>query len=259
MADEPVISIAVDVWERKLALYMAATGKHMREALYEEWPLLMRKVMDFTPPFKSKGTRGVSDLSVGRKAVASDIYKTMRPFDPAMVKTPQMQRIVDRKDFAAYDVIAARSINPLMQGTRAIAFAEATHTGQRNRRGRVDRKSLNHVVIGSDAVLLNKYVKKIQGRVGYAKSGWLKALMLVGGEAPAYVTSKGMGGGDVIDDHANDDHPSITAINQTPWAVRQDEGERIKADAYASRAQALVTKVKTHMRLAAEDSGLTSA
>lgn len=259
MSDEPVISIAVEVWERKLALYMAATGKHMREALYEEWPLLMRKVMDFTPPFKTKGAPGASDLSVGRKAVAGDIYKTMRPFDPAMVKSPQMQRIIDRKDFAAYDVIAARSKNPLMQGTRAIAFSETEHTRQRNARGRVAGKDRKRVVLGADAALLHKYVAKVQGRVGYAKSGWLKALQLVGGEAPGYVTNKGTSGGDVIDDHANDDNPSITAINRTPWAVRQDEGERIKADAYASRAAALVSKVKTHMRLAAEDAGLNAA
>lgn len=257
--DEPVISIAADVWERKLALYMAATGKHMSEALYEEWPLLMRKVMDFTPPFKAKGTRGASDLSVGRRAVATDIYKTMRPFNPALVKTPQMQRVIDRKDFATYDVIAARSNNPLMVGTRAIAFSEQEHLSQRDRRGRVAGRDRRRVVLGSDADLLKKYVTKRQSYVGTAKAGWLKALLLVGGEAPGYVSRHGMSGGDVIDDHANDDNPSITAINRTPWAVRKDEGDRILTDAYASRAQSLVKKVETHMRLAREDAGLAAA
>lgn len=258
MADDQIVSISTEVWERKLALYMAATGKNMREALYEEWPLLMRKVMDFTPPFKSKGSRGISDLSVGRKAVSGDIYKTMRPFDPKQIKTPQMQAIVDRKDFAAYNVIASRSKNPLMQGTRAIAFDEGEHTRQRNARGRVAGQDRRKVVLGSDAALLKKYVAKIQGRVGYAKSGWLKALLLVGGEAPGFVVKQGMGGGDVIDDHAAED-PSITAINRTPWAVRKDEGDRILSDAHASRSGALVEKVRTHMRLAAKEAGFQAA
>lgn len=258
MAEEGIISISTEVWERKLALYMAATGKNMREALYEEWPLLMRKIMDFTPPFKAKGTRGASDLSVGRKAVAGDIYKTMRPFDPALVKTKQMERIIERKDYAAFDIVAARSTNPLMQGARAIAFDENEHLRQRDRRGRVPGRDRRKVVLGTDAALLKKYVAKIQGRVGYAKSGWLKALLLVGGDAPGYVVNKGTGGGDVIDDHAAED-PSITAINRTPWAVRKDEGDRIKTDAYASRAQAIHNKVVTHMRLAAKEAGLEAA
>lgn len=258
MADEPSVSISVEVWEKKLALYMAATGKHMREALYEEWPLLMRKVMDFTPPFKSGGKPGASDLSVGRTAVARDIYKTMRPFDPAQIRTPQLQRIVDRKDFAAFNLLAARS-KGRMKGDTAIAFSPQVHLSQRDRRGRVMGSDRNKVVLGTDAALLNKYVKTVQKRVGYAKSGWLKAMLLVGGDAPSYVMNKGTGGGDVIDDHANDDNPSITAINRTPWAVRRDEGERIKSDAYGSRAQAIHAKVMHHIGLARKDAGFGAA
>lgn len=258
MADENIISISVEVWEKKLALYMAATGKHVQEALYEEWPLLIRKIMDFTPPFKSGGARGVSDLSVGRSAVAADIYKTMRPFNPA-AKTKAMERILDRRDVAAFNVVASRSKNPLMSGLTAIPFSENEHVRQRNYRGRVTGKYRKRVVLGSDVGLLKAYVSKVQERVGYAKSGWLKALLLTGGEAPGYVTKQGMGGGDVIDDHANDDNPSITAINRTPWAVRKDEGDRIKSDAYASRAAALVSKVQTKLRLARQEAGLSAA
>jgi hypothetical protein len=216
MSDEGTVSISVEVWEKKLALYMAATGKNMREALYEEWPLLMRKIMDFTPPFKSGGRRGASDLSVGRAAVARDIYKTMRPFDPAQIRTKQLQRAVSTRDVAAFNIIASRS-KGRMKGDTAIAFSPQVHLSQRNARGRVTGKDRKRVVLGTDAELLKKYVVEVQKRVGYAKSGWLKALLLVGGEAPGYVMAKGTSGGDVIDDHANDDFPSFTAINRTPW------------------------------------------
>lgn len=251
MATEPLVSVSDTVWEKWLANYMVALGKNMREALYEEWPLLMRKVMDFTPPFKTKSRPGPSDLSVGRAAVAFDIYKVMRPFNPA-AKTKQMERILDRGDIAAFNVVASRSKDPRMHGVTAVPFNRQLHLQARNSRGRVPGRDRKQVVLGSDVGLLKEYVAGVQKRVGYAKSGWLKALLLVGGDAPGYVTTKGTGGGDVIDDHANEENPSITAINRTPWAVRQDEGARILSDAKASRIEAIISKVRTHCRLADE-------
>lgn len=257
MADGAELSISYAVWEQRLALYMEATGVNLAAALTEEWPLLMRKVMDFTPPFKAKGTRGVSDLSVGRKAVAFDIYKTMRPFDPAAIRTKSLARIVMRRDVAAFNLVASRARASIMRGATAIAFDPGVHTRARNDRGRVPGRDRNRVVLGSDAKALERYVTGIQSRVGYAKSGWLKALLLVGGDAPAYVAKHGTGGGDVIDDRANPDYPSLTALNHTPWAGRKDEGERIKSDAYASRAQAITSKIKTKLRLAKDQAGFS--
>lgn len=248
-----VISISEEVWQQRLARLMQELGIEFREALYAEWPLLIRKVMDFTPPFKAKGQRGLSDLAVGRAAVAYDIYKVMKPFNPA-TRTKALERIVERKDIAAFNALAARSTNPYMAGKTAVAFDPTLHLSARNARGRVEGRDRGRYVLGSDVGLLKQYVAKVQNRVGYAKSGWLKALLLVGGEAPGYVSKQGTGGGDVIDDHANPDFPSITAINRTPWAVRKDEGDRILTDAYASRATALDTRIRVAIRLADQKS-----
>ncbi len=250
------ISISDVVWQKKIAEYAARTGLNMREALYEEWPLLIRKVMDFTPPFEVGGRPSSTDLSVGRGAVASDIYKTMNVFNPA-TRTRQLERVVEKKDIEAFNIIARRSKSGYMKGKTAVAFSPQVHLSQRNRRGRVT-KDLKQVVLGSDVGLLKKYVKEVQERVGYAKSGWLKALLLVGGTAPAYVMKKGTGGGDVIDDHADEVNPSITAINRTPWAVRKDEGDRILSSAKASRIQAIISKIRVKERLAAKAAGLAA-
>lgn len=251
-----VISISTDVWEQRLVRLSSQLGIEFREALYGEWPFLIRKVMDFTPPFKTRAavksagtSSSASDLSVGRKAVAFDIYKTMRPFNPA-AKTPGLEKVLDRRDVATFNLIASRSKDPRMANVTAVPFDPNLHLAARDRRGRVKGRSRNKVVLGSDVGLLKQYVSKVQSRVGYAKSGWLKALLLVGGEAPGYVTKQGTSGGDVIDDHANPEYPSITAINRTPWAVRKDEGDRILADAYASRAAAIDAKIRTAIRLA---------
>jgi hypothetical protein len=172
----------------------------------------------------------------------------MRPFNPA-ARDPRLEKIVTQQNIDAYNVIAARSKNPDMHGTKAVHFNAALHLTARDRRGRVkgDRRQ---VVLGSDVGLLKNYVQKVQNQVGFAKSGWLKAMLLVGGTAPAYVTKHGTGGGDVLDNHADEENPSITAINRTPWAVRQDEGQRILADARASRVEAIISKVRTRARLA---------
>jgi hypothetical protein len=250
---------------QRLALYAKTMGIGMREALYEEWPFLMRKVMDFTPPFTTKGARraagisnSVSDQAIGRKAVALDIYKTMRPFDPKDIRSKGIQRIVDRKDVETFNLVASRSKTGLMNGARAARFAPTLHTSQRTPRGRVLGRPRNVVVLGTDARLLTNYVDQVQDNVGYAKSGWLKALNLVGGEAPAYVRKQWSGGGDVIDDHANETTPSITAINWTPWAVRKDEGDRILVDAYLSRGRAILSKLRAKARLAKEQAGFAA-
>lgn len=253
MSDAPVVSISDEVWQQRLARLTAALGIEFREALYAEWPMLIRKVMDFTPPFKAKGQRGVSDLSVGRAAVAFDIYKVMRPFNPE-ARTPGLKRIIERKDLAGFNAMAAKSTSPYLAGKTAVAFDPNLHLKARNARGRVDGRDRGRYVLGTDAVLLNQYVAKVQSRVGYAKSGWLKALLLVGGEAPNWVTRQGTGGGDVIDEHADPEFPAITAINRTPWAIRKDEGERILADAYASRATAIDTRIRVAIRLANQQS-----
>ncbi len=250
MADGATISISTQLWQKKIAEYAARTGVAMTEALNEEFPLMLRKVMDFTPPFKAKGKPGASDLSVGRAAVAFDIYKTMRPFDPSNIKSKRLRQIVERRDIAGFNALAANSRNPLLQGATAVHFSPNEHLRQRDRRGRVTGRSRNRVVLGSDVALLKKYVEKVQSKVGYAKSGWLKALQTVGGDAPAYVKRQGTNGGDVVDDRQHPDGPSITAINRTPWAVRKDEGERILADARLSRINAIMSKIRTKERLA---------
>lgn len=256
MADGATISISTAVWEKKVAEYVAATGKTMKEALDEEFPLLLRKVMDFTPPFKTKGRPGASDLSVGRAAVAFDIYKTMRPFNPAEIRSPSLKKIVETKDVAAFNAFAAKAKSPLLQGATAIAFTPNEHLRQRNARGRVTGRSRNKVVLGSDVALLKKYVAEVQGNVGTAKAGWRPAMDLVGGTVPGYVKRQKVFGA-VIDKRDDPNNPSLTAINRTPWAVRQDEGKRIIADAHASRIQAIISKIRTKERLARKAAKLT--
>ena len=249
MNSELTLEIDTTVWANKLAQLKVTTGQSMREVLDEEWPLLMGKIIAFTPP---------KTLAQGRAAVASDIQKTMRSFDPENIRTEGIREIVDRKDYAAYNIVSGRVKSGPMAHTTAAPFDPGFHLARRNSRGRVGSGD-PVVMLGTDALMLRKYTKSVQDRVGWAKAGWLQALRLVGGVAPSFVSRHEPGNGSVIDDRTNPDRPSITAINRTPWAIRKDEGARIIQDAYYSRAVAIFAKVKTKLRLAIQNSGFRQA
>ncbi len=244
------ITIDTTRWTRNLAAYSKQVDQQMRESLYQEWPLLMEKIIAFTPP---------KTLAQGRTATAGDLEKTMRPFDPKSIRSKGMAAIVSKQDIRAFNIIAQRVRSGPMAGAQAIPFSEEAHTSKRDSRGRVTGR-YNKVILGGADKMLTKYKNTLLSRVGWAKAGWLKAYYLVGGtKVASFVSRHGMGSGDVIDDHANPENPSITAINRTPWASRRDEGTRIIRDAINSRANAIETKIKTNIRLAHEKSGIGQA
>lgn len=245
-----MIEVDDSVWRDEAAKYAAFTGKNMMEALSEEFPLLIDVVIKLTPP---------KTLAQGRAAVARDIRKTMRPFDPAAIETEGLREIVAKRDLVAYNILAGRVKSGRMRGTTAVAFAPDVHTRRRDRRGRVGADS-RQVVLGTDASLLRKYIADVQSRVGYAKSGWLAALRLVGARTAAgFVERHGTAGGSAIDDRKNPDNPSMTGINRTPWAARRDEGRRIVHAAIGSRIISIASKIKVKLRLARERAGFKRA
>lgn len=255
MPDGIEVEYATEVWSRKLSAYIAAMGNTLIEGLDEEWPLLMRQVINYTPPFQSGGAAGASDYSVGRAAVARDVYKTMVPFDPAEVRSKALADVIRKKDYTAFNIVAERA-SGRMKGAYAVAFDPTIHTRQRNpTTGRVEGKTTPFTMIGSDASLLNKYVRDQQSHVGYARSGWAAAYNLVrdpeGYSLPQWVTKHGEQAGGVIDDRGNVDEPSITGRNWSPWAARPGETERITSAAYGQRALLIVAKMATKARLAA--------
>lgn len=262
------VTVNDDLWQKRLLQYMAATKMRLREVLDEEWPLLIKKIIQFTPPFRTKvntGESGIagdssksSDLSVGRMAVFRDISKTMRVFDPSEIRSKSLRRIVESQDISAFNAMALRVKSGPMAGARAVPFLRTNHTDFRNNRGRVPGRGTNRVVLGSDAVLLKQYIAEVQSHVGYARAGWAPAYNLVRGPnnapLPSYISKFGGAGGSVEDKREGSD-PYIIARNQTPWAVRKDEWQRIYGDAVYSRSEAILSKIKTKLRLASKDAG----
>ena len=258
----PTITITTELWTKRLAAYSKALKVSLREALNEEWPLFIRKIMDFTPPTTSYGGKGQSAYSIGRHAVSRDIEKTMRPFDPTNIRDKGILRIVERQDITAFNIVASRCSSGPLAGARAIAFDPSVHTSMMNSRGQVPGKSTNRVVLGADAKRLRAYITVRQEAVGTAKDGWGRAYNLVAGPdtppLPDWVARHYETSGAVIDGR-DDESPSVTAINRSPWAGRKDEAARIVGDAQLSRAQAIFTKMRTKLKLAREAAGFANA
>jgi hypothetical protein len=258
----PVIEITTELWTKRLAAYAAKLKLTLREALNEEWPLFIRKIIDFTPPTTAYGGKGQSAYSIGRHAVARDIEKTMRPFDPTNIRSKSILRIVERGDIAAFNLVASRCASGPLRGAQAIAFDPSVHTSRMNSRGQVPGKGTNRVVLGADAKRLRAYITVRQEAVGTAKDGWGKAYNLVASPdsppLPDWVARHYETSGAVIDER-DAERPSITAINRSPWAGRKDEAARIVGDAQLSRAQAITSKLATKLKLAREGAGFSKA
>ena len=248
MSDAPLVSINTAIWSQKIVEFAKIKGITVADAIREEFRFTLKRVIRLTPPDTRKQGEG---------AVKRDIRRAMRSFEPSNYRSESLRKVVLNRDVAAFNIIAARVKSGPMAGVTAVRMTTDVHMKARDRRGRVT-KDLKQVVLGRDSVLLQKYIAENVGWVGVAKAGWLPAYEATGGDDAQGWISRHRPAGAVIDKLA-ETSPSITAINRTPWAVRKDEGQRIIANAFTSRAKDIATKIKAAIRLAKEKAQLASA
>ena len=99
--------------------------------------------------------------------------------------------------------------------------------------------------------VLDAYRKKMQGRVGTAKAGWLTAYINLGGKrAPDWVKRHGMALGS-YQNGLNSARPFVAVGNNTRWGKGAGAQATVHA-AFAARARAMQTFFNTMMRLASE-------
>lgn len=137
------------------------------------------------------------------------------------------------------------------------------HKARRDSRGRVLRATSksNDKTIGrwrADNVLwapageVESYIKLKQAVVGFAKAGWLKGYLALGGKRVSeWVARHGQNKGQFIDGRSAP-NPSVTVRNVTAWGAKNDEAERITANAIAARARAMKSYFENICRLASE-------
>lgn len=173
------------------------------KVLIQQAKLFTRDVLKLTPPFHSKGAKGVISQSfafqrsVGKKAVARDIYRLFQPLGKWMHENIRFSAIADKglaKRIKSYK--AKREYHKLERVLRDHGKirgivdepTEQLHNSRRTRVGRVRKNEIPYLV--TRASRITAYIKDKQEHVGKFKSGWVKSATATGVKVPEWINSK---------------------------------------------------------------------
>lgn len=235
-------------WRQTAQRMIASLKVEQSDFLRQQFRLLLERIMTLTPP---------RNRAQGRARVAADIRKIMQPF--AKLRDERMKKLVRRGDLAGLNAIA-KKMGVNWRFVTDVSDLKSQHESARDRRGRVKGSGRNapRVVGSRNVAAFNRYIRQRQAGVGVARAGWAPAAKAVGAAVPSWVAAHGMAFGDVIDRSQHAVSPELTAINRTPWANRRDEGERILANALASRRRDMERHAAALTRAAARRAGLAA-
>jgi hypothetical protein len=226
---------------------LAKLGAEAKDLVTQQMRLLLEKILQFTPP-KSR-VQGVT-------ATRKQISLAVRSFNVSEFKSPRLAEIVRTKNYRAFEAFMQNVSNDALRYARAAPFSPELHERVRDNRGRVRSNKKIFVIGRADRNALKSYIKAKVDNVGIAASGWLAALHKLGGKEASWIERHGERHGAVIDERNSPDMPNVTAINTTPWASRQDEGQRIIRAAKASRTSAMRTYLQKALERSAKAAGL---
>jgi len=225
------VNVVADIEYRNyaeaLAQLIRQQGTLLPKALRSEGRQLAARVTRFTPP----GT-----LSQGRKAVARDIQRALRPLKAADFDSPRIRRLIRRRDYGALEAVFGNFPDTSeLHGVKVVeARLPEMHQAARVSRGRVLKFQGK---VTPDADVVRDYIKATQEHVGRGRSGWAVALIALGGKAPAWVVRHAKGDTGEVEDRANTGG-YIRMENRSEWAERGDD-DRVVANAIRSRARSI--------------------
>jgi hypothetical protein len=256
----PEITVNQEAFGQALNRYWKVVGGDLGDLLRQQTGLVVRRVIDLTPPFSStrlermlgsgKGSFGnFQARTIGERAVERDIR---RVFIPVSELKDWQKSVKFRKAQAANDT---ETIAKLLKGKfhfdRVTVDVDAEHHKKsRSHDGRVKRKPHQHLVLVSENII--KYVKRRQAQVGYAKSGWNEAHRKFGVRLKALSGwIKAHHGAGFAEDQtrnrsANDMYTRIG--NSVPFIQRKGRELRIMERALADQTKALNANVERILR-----------
>lgn len=182
----------------------------------------------------------------GRKAVKRDIGRVVKGTDKGLLKAVE-DRYGSQNVSGYITTKKGQSVrlewDEITRDERRIA---KVHQSSRNRRGRVRAQkkgwSRDHwrAPVMAPKPVKNRYVKKVQKRVGRLKGGYNAAAAKLGVKTPNWIAKHGTRRGSIRVDLTGP-KMSITITNR---AGRYPDHKRVLRDAVASRARAMVSQTK---------------
>lgn len=222
-----------------LRLFILNTKRTIPDILRAEGKQVALKALAFTPPQKGKRQ--------GERRVARDIGKAIRSVQPSAFTSPRLRELAEARNYEGLNAavkaigggITVDSDGSKVSISEFVPFDPKWHESARGSRGRV----FSNKRIGTlDTESHRDYVKKVQGRVGFARAGWAPAVTGLGGKVAAYIARHRAAG--YLEDKSGDPvRAYIRMVNQTPWAGYRDEADRVVNNALKSRADILNRKM----------------
>lgn len=210
--------------------------------LSKQAQLLSEHCMRLTPP-KSVGQ--------GKRRVKFDLNKIFHPVAVSDLNSKGLRKIVRIGDAQAWDAFARRVQRGPFAQTTAVEPSRDLHRANRDRRGRA--RKTKFVTLYPQQSTLRDMIRAKQEKVGWARAGWLRGYLALGGtRAPDWVMRHAPGSGTFTDGRTLPDNPMVAVYNTTDWARYHDEARRVVSDAMRARARAMQSYFEATMRLAAE-------
>ena len=236
-------------FDRQMEALVLATGKPMADIVRQEAKALFSSLIRLTFPV---------NLAQGENAIAKDLSNVAfganrKLIDDVVTRTG---KISDIDAWITRQNKEHSHIQWAAVGMDVHAIA-AWHEARRNKNGRT---SQHRARADGDRMVVPKavyaqYLTMLKSRVGRMKSGWIPALKLAAGTAPAWVSRHSAVPGQSIDGLGNGSKPTVTGINTAPGIAAPDMGKTLQS-AYDIRAKAMSVNVALYLKGVKQRAGL---
>ena len=228
-------------FENALAKYKVACRKDWQFVIRQQSRIVGEKLVKFTPP---------KTVAIGKRNVARDIGKVFVDLSNTKWHDKSLDKMWRADNFEGVKKALENNPNklqmPVFKYKRILAKpVRNIHKAAISRSGRVPKNwHTTYAVAAKDE--LKKYVKKVQLQVGVAKSGWLAALVKLGGNPPNFVSRHGTKYGGFIDGNKGD-NPFFTLINKVSTFPQGGAPTRILRRAFIAQTKAMENNIKRLM------------
>lgn len=189
--------------ERAIRRYEDELGIELPKVVRQTFRLILRDVMSITAP-ESQGQ--------GRKAVARDVNRAIYLLDSRKVHRAVLKSAIEDREYDVIRIILKRMKKGSWSRITAVErFDESKHKSVRDQRGRVQRSK---GVATPDRTEHVRYVRKLQGHVGYLRAGWAPGARIAGQSVPSWV-ARHAPPGTAKDDTNVPNKPTMTAVHDS--------------------------------------------
>ncbi len=221
--------------------------KSNKQLVDQQSRLLVRDMVNFTPPMKGKKAEGEksinnpTDKQQGEIAVERDLRRMFQPLDSIQAVQKSVALRLNNAFERYYNARDWDSLSKILNESGILPFrpkiiqepTKELHNKFRDKRGRVSKKVANPWLV-VNARSLETFIKAKKKLVGLAKSGWVKSLRGLKIGVPAWINKGGKGS---FSQAGTRDTFSITMANAVGYVSKYHE--KIVKRAFVARRLAM--------------------